>query len=196
MPGGAFTAAEGTQYVADDFFDSGRIADTSDAITATEDDILFQTERFGTFDYLIPVQNGTYAVTFGFAETYLNSVGARIFDVEIESQLVLENFDIFATAGGENIAISSGPFIVEVTDGLLEIDFIKGLQKQKINAISIVDVSEGGPGGNAARPVDDSTTTRGRRAHRHRPRRGAGQRQPPQRRRDDRHAVSGPSNGS
>ena len=75
--GGAFTAADGTQYVADDFFDSGRIADTSDAITATEDDILFQTERFGTFDYLIPVQNGTYAVTFGFAETYLNSVGAR-----------------------------------------------------------------------------------------------------------------------
>ena len=47
-----------------------------------------------------------------------------------------------------------------MTDGLLEIDFIKGLQKQKINAISIVGLSDGGPGGNAApTPVDDSYAT-------------------------------------
>ena len=144
--GGAYTAVDGTEYIADAFFTSGRIAGTSAAIANTEDDPLYQTERFGTFNYEIPVENGTYAVTLGLAETYLNAAGQRSFDVEIEDRLVIDDIDIFAVTGGKNIAYRSGPFLVDVTDGLLEIDFLEGIQKQKVNAIDIVRIlADGAP---------------------------------------------------
>ena len=113
-------------------------------VNGTDEVELFQTERFGTFDYVVPVDDGTYAVTLEFAEIYFNEAGKRVFDVEIENQLKVDDLDIFAAAGGKNIAYSTGPITIEVTDGALNIEFLKGIQNPKINAISIVRLAVDG----------------------------------------------------
>lgn len=51
--------------------------------------------------YKFPVANGAYRVNLLFSENYsgLQTVGARVFNVKLNSLAVLQNFDIFAVAG-------------------------------------------------------------------------------------------------
>lgn len=67
---------------------------------------VYQSERWGSFTYSIPEQIGhSFLVRLHFAETTWNHPGARVFKVEINGKTVLSNFDIFAEAGGEGIAV-------------------------------------------------------------------------------------------
>lgn len=70
---------------------------------------MYGTERYGSahasFGYSIPLANGTYNVSLDFAETYVTAAGQRIFSVSINGTQVLTNFDIYAAAGGMNIAV-------------------------------------------------------------------------------------------
>ena len=70
----------------------------------------------------VPV-DGNYRVDLHFAEIAAQSAGARIFDVAIEGQVVIANLDVFAAAGGANIALDRS-FDVEVTDGRLDVEFL------------------------------------------------------------------------
>ena len=69
---------------------------------------VYQTERYGNFTYTIPhlVPGTPYIVRLDFAEIYWDAPGQRLFNVLINGNPVLTNFDIFATAGGKDIAIS------------------------------------------------------------------------------------------
>jgi hypothetical protein len=60
---------------------------------------VYQTERWGGCSYTVPVsKTGLYTVRLHFAETKLDP-GARKFNVEINGQRVLTDFDIAAEAG-------------------------------------------------------------------------------------------------
>ncbi len=73
---------------------------------------VYATARQGnTFTYTIPgfVANSTgHTVTLHFAELYFGSAGARQFNVAVNGTPVasLQNFDIFAAAGGKDIAVT------------------------------------------------------------------------------------------
>ncbi len=124
------------EYDADSFYFGGSTYKTSAAIAGTQLDPLYQTERYGNFSYDAAVDNGTYAVTLKFAEIYLDGAGQRLFDVKAEGKLVLDNYDIFAHAGGKNIATQE-TFNVTVTDGQLDLDFISVRENAKVSAIDI-----------------------------------------------------------
>jgi hypothetical protein len=77
--------------------------------------VVYQSARVGAttasgvgapFTYTIPgLTAGTnYLVRLHFAETFFATAGSRVFNVSINGTQVLTKFDIFATAGGENIA--------------------------------------------------------------------------------------------
>src|SRR6202011_4188282 len=87
---------------------------------------VYQTGRVGNFTYTIggfkTVTN--YIVRLHFCETYWAGPGMRVFNVSINGTQVLKNFDIFAAAGGQNIANiqqfteptnSSGQFAIQFT---------------------------------------------------------------------------------
>jgi beta-galactosidase len=59
-----------------------------------------------TFSYTIGgfTANSSHTVRLHFCETFHTTAGSRVFNVSINGTQVLTNFDIFATAGGENIA--------------------------------------------------------------------------------------------
>ena len=73
---------------------------------AAQDQPLYQSERFGgTFSYTFSnLPAGYYQVTLKFAEIYDTAAGRRMMNVSINYDQVLTDFDVFATAGGENIA--------------------------------------------------------------------------------------------
>jgi uncharacterized repeat protein (TIGR02543 family) len=133
--GKQYTDKAGIIYQADKYYSGGSIHRTTKAIGGTGDGSLYQTERFGNFDYAIPVANGNYTVTLKFAELYWSISGKRIFDVSIEGKWVISNLDIFAKVGKRWAYDVSIP--VTVTDGKLNISFRSDVNYAKVNAILV-----------------------------------------------------------
>ena len=74
-----------------------------------------------------------------FAEFWWTSAGQRIFNVAINGQTVLSNFDIFAAAGGGLIAVDKA-FAVTATS-VITIQFTTVVDAASINAIEILPAS-------------------------------------------------------
>jgi hypothetical protein len=124
-------------WSADMDFVGGSTFSTTHSITGTSDPTLYQTERYApTLTYNIPVVNDTYTVTLYFAEIYFNAPGQRVFNVSIEGQTVLQNFDIWAVAG--QFAAVQRTFVVTVTDGVLNIVATASVINAKFSAIQVV----------------------------------------------------------
>ena len=110
---------------------------------------IFSTERYNTLEvpdnmqWNIPLSSGSYTVNLIFAEiwTGANTAGKRVFDVELEGEVVLNDFDQTATYGFATAGVES--FIIEVNDGNLDIDFIKGVENPSIKGIEVI--SNSGP---------------------------------------------------
>ena len=120
--GNSYTAADGTVYQADRNYTGGTVATNSNSITATSDQVLYQSERWGACNYAVSgMVNGSYTIKFHFTETYFNSSASRRFDVVVEGQTVITQLDIFAQVG-QNRAYDVTK-TVNVTDGTLNISF-------------------------------------------------------------------------
>ena len=108
---------------------------------------LFETERFGTQQWDFVVDNGEYTVNLYFAEIFVgvennDGVGDRIFDVEVEGSLVLDDYDILADGGTSTAVLKS--FDTTVGDGNLDIDFTTVNDNAKISAIEIIMKGDAG----------------------------------------------------
>jgi len=99
--------------------------------------------------YSIPVSPGEYDLDLHFAEIYFpqNETGARVFDVTVEGQLVLNDFDILAqTAGDINQPIvinlpNISPDTFGATDAI-DISFSASANNAKISGIVILGGEE------------------------------------------------------
>lgn len=109
-------------------------------IEGTNDPRIYQTERYMTTQFVAEVPNGTYRVVLHFAETYdnIDTDGPRVFDVTVQGQTKLDDFDVQKTAGKSNKAVVETISGVQVTDGLLKIGFVAGQQNTEINGIEIL----------------------------------------------------------
>jgi hypothetical protein len=135
--GPAYTDTLGQAWSADSGFAGGNIANTTKAVTNTTDPTLYQTERYGSFNYQYNVPNGNYNVVLKFAEIYWTGAGQRVFNVSINGTQVLTNFDIFTAAGGTLKAIDK-TFPVTVTNNQVNIVFTPGsADLPKVSAIQI-----------------------------------------------------------
>ncbi len=141
--GPAYTDTFANAWQADAMFNSGKTYVTSNAIAGTTDDTLYQSERWDLPDapelmYNLPIASGSYDLRLHFAETYSGNagVGKRVFNVLVEGQPALTNYDIFAKVGFETATVESIP--VNVADGSLDIQFIHVTENPKISAIEVV----------------------------------------------------------
>jgi hypothetical protein len=114
----------------------GSTFSTSDPIANTEDDVLFQSERWGMSAYNFDVQNGLYEITLFFAEIYFRESGHRIFNVYIEQNEVLHQFDIFAEVGHDYATTRT--FTANVDDNQLNISFTNIADDWKMSAVQII----------------------------------------------------------
>ena len=146
--GPGFTDHQGNAWQADAHFVGGRTypsVPTSTPITLTENDEVYQSERWGDpFGYAIDVPNGDYVVDLHFAEIFHSAPGKRIFDVSIEGVLRDDDLDIFATVGKYAAIVRSHS--VTVSDGLLNIDLSATANAGKLSGIEVTSVSGTGGG--------------------------------------------------
>jgi beta-glucosidase len=101
---------------------------------------VYQTGRIGNVTYTIGGLkiSTNYVVRLHFCETYWTSAGSRVFNVSINGTSVLNNFDIFAAAGGQNIA-NIQQFTEPVnSNGQLVIQFTTLVNNALINGIEII----------------------------------------------------------
>ncbi|KAI8567213.1 hypothetical protein RHMOL_Rhmol02G0103200 [Rhododendron molle] len=103
---------------------------SSQQFTNTLDSELFQTARNspGSLRYYgLGLENGNYNVTLQFAEIVIpnpsswQSLGRRVFDIYIQGNLVLEDFDIKKEAGGVSYRAVEKEFTAQVSENYLEI---------------------------------------------------------------------------
>lgn len=134
-------------WLADEYFIGGSVASTTASVNTSlvpnaAPQAVYQTERYGDFTYTIPglTPGANYNVNLHFAEIYWNAAGDRQFNVLINGATVLTNFDIFAAAGGENIAIVKTYPTTASSTGTVTIQFATGAADlPKVSAIQIVN---------------------------------------------------------
>jgi hypothetical protein len=150
--GDAFVAEDGTYFEADQAYlnggwgyTAGSVYAVSDSIAGTNDDALYQSERYGNYSYRFTLPDGEYDAVFHFAEIYFNNPGSRLFSVEMEDIPIsaLTSYDIYADAGHDAAIRKS--YNVSVSDGLLDVDFISIVDAAKISAIEVVPASPASP---------------------------------------------------
>ncbi len=138
--GASYTDGSGNIWSADTSYSGGGAWSTSSAISGTSTPTLYQTCRYGTFNYQAAVPDGSYAVTLKFAEISLYGAGQRQFNVAIDGTPVLTNFDIFAQAGW--LSAIDQTFPVTVANGQIAIQFTPGAADSPlVSAIQIVPAS-------------------------------------------------------
>ncbi|KAI8010781.1 putative LRR receptor-like serine/threonine-protein kinase [Camellia lanceoleosa] len=115
------------------FIDSNQpqyISFSSSQFTQTLDSELFQTARIsaGSLRYYgLGLENGNYNVSLQFAEMAIlnpitwKSLGRRVFDIYIQGNRVLKDFDIRKEAGGASFQAVQKDFTVRVSENYLEI---------------------------------------------------------------------------
>jgi hypothetical protein len=139
----------GNIWAADEDFNEGSVSTlSSPTISGTTDPALFQTGRWNSnnatpLKYTFAVPNGLYHVNLYFAETAasLQQVGARVFNVKLNTVPTFSNLDIYAEAGA-NAALIKGSD-VNVTGGSLVIEFDNVVQNAKIDSIEVLPGASG-----------------------------------------------------
>jgi hypothetical protein len=126
----------------DKYFDGGMAYSYQDIpVNGTDNDELYLNLRYGNCKYEIPVpKNGLYTVRLHFAEMGFRngSVGSRVFNVDIEGQDKMENYDINADVGPKTAVIKTFTDI-EVIDGFMSIDLETVVQNALISGIEIIE---------------------------------------------------------
>jgi hypothetical protein len=79
-----------------------------------------------------------YSLELGFCEACHFAKGRRLFDVEINGQTVLENFDVFKEAGGGWRALLRR-FPVRAVDGTIQIRFLDRKEGATLNRLRLFD---------------------------------------------------------
>jgi hypothetical protein len=113
--------------------------DTS-GVTNPAPQAVYQSNRYGNFSYAVPglTAGASYTVRLHFAEEYWTTPGSRIFNVVINGQQVLTNFDILATAGADYKAVVKQFTIPADSTGKITIQFVTVKDNAQVNGIEIL----------------------------------------------------------
>jgi hypothetical protein len=112
---------------------------TDQEVGNTADALLYQDQSFayGSFSYQFDVPDGEYEVTLYFAELWWAASGKRVFDVSIEDDLVLDDYDVFEAAEGR-LRARQEQRMATVNDGQLNITLSRGsADYPTINALRV-----------------------------------------------------------
>nr|MBX2848026.1 malectin [Acidiferrobacterales bacterium] len=88
--------------------------------------------------YSIPLLNDDYVVRLYLGNGWdgTDAVGDRVFDINIENLIAINDLDLIAMFGHEVGGVVEVP--VSVSDGVLNIEFVHQVQNPLINAIEVL----------------------------------------------------------
>jgi len=149
--GSLYVDKQGFTWAADKSWSSGtwgyvggNTASTSNPISGTEDDPLYQTERYGSSTYRFTVPNGNYRIRLLYSEIYCTTSNCRIFSVKAEGTTIISNLDIYSKVG--SFAAYEEVHNVTVNDGELTLEGIIGsADEPKWSAIEVIQITTCSP---------------------------------------------------
>jgi hypothetical protein len=103
---------------------------------------VYQSVRYGNFSYVLPglTPGASYTVRLHFAEVYYTASGQRTFNVQINGNQVLTNFDIVAAAGAADKAVVTPITVTADSAGKITINFVSVQGDAMVNGIEVVNV--------------------------------------------------------
>jgi uncharacterized repeat protein (TIGR03806 family) len=129
-------------FTADSGFSGGKAYTTSGTISGAGSvpASVYLSERSGsTFSYSVTGldPSADHRVDLHFAEIYWSQSGKRKFDVTLNGSVVLDDFDVFAAAGGKNIALVRSFTVKPNAAGTVVLQFAKVLDNAKLSALAV-----------------------------------------------------------
>ena len=135
----ALKDSAGNEWLADQGFADGDTIERPELkIEGTQNQKIYQAERYSMTKFTQALPNGKYVVKLHFAETFegITDKGQRVFSFNVEGK-EFKDFDPFAKAGGFARAyVETVP--VEIADGKLDITFTPNIENPEINGIEIL----------------------------------------------------------
>lgn len=110
-------------------------------IKGTEDQYLYNTQRYNIKGYRINVPNGNYRVTFLFSETKYREPDKRVFDIALEGKKQLQGIDVYKRVGSDTVCRVVSPDF-RVDDFTLDIDFIPVKDETFLSAFIIEGMTD------------------------------------------------------
>lgn len=137
--------SEGRLWQPDRFHEGGTAVCRPHPVEGTEHKNIYGGERWGDFRYAIPVAEGSYDLKLHFAETWFGpsnpgggEEGERLFDVYCNGWPLLQQFDPYRDAGGENKAlIRTFEGLRPGPDGRIVLEFKGARNFAMVNAIEL-----------------------------------------------------------
>jgi hypothetical protein len=143
------TLSSGAVWSPDTYVSGGQPATHNVTVSGSEDADLYERERYGHFDYALPVDSGTYALSLYFAEEYFGpinpgggGIGSRVFDVFCNGVALVRNLDIFKEAGVNRPLVKTFHGLTPNTQGKLLVSFVPVHNYASLYAIEVVDESQ------------------------------------------------------
>jgi hypothetical protein len=140
-----YTDAKKVTWMPDDFWIGGTIGTPGpDILEGTLDRELYSKQRYGNFSYAVPVDDGEYAVTLRFAESYWGhenpgggGVGSRVFDVFCNGAALVRNLDIYKEVGANRELLKTFHRLKPSAQGKLLLSFVPVRNYALLNALEV-----------------------------------------------------------
>jgi hypothetical protein len=139
-----FVDKAGNLWMPDTYFSSGQLADDKVVVSGTPEPGLFAGERYGNFNYALPVDEGSYKLTLYFSEKYWGSsvsktggVGSRVFDILCNGVALTRRMDIAKEAGSGKALIKIYYGLRPNAQGKLIVSFVPDVNYASVDAIEV-----------------------------------------------------------
>jgi hypothetical protein len=139
-----FVDAGGNLWMPDTYYSSGQLASDKVASGGTSEPGLYTGERYGNFDYALPVDKGIYKLTLYFSEKYWGSdrsktsgVGKRVFDVLCNGVALARNLDIAEEAGSGRALVKTYRGLRPNAQGKLIVSFVPDVNYASVDAVEV-----------------------------------------------------------
>ena len=139
-----FRDSLGQSWMPDQFGAGGRTIEHVGDIEGAKDSRLFAVERYGNFNYAIPVADGSYNLAVYMAEAYFGpenpgggGPGTRVFDIYCNGLVLAREFDILSRVGANRMFVFQSYGLRPNAQGKLNLSFLPVVNYPSIFAIEV-----------------------------------------------------------
>jgi hypothetical protein len=139
-----FADAAGNLWMPDTYYSSGQLASDKVTIGGTSEPGLYAGERYGNFNYALPVDKGSYRLTLYFSEKYWGSevskrggVGSRVFDIFCNGIILTRSLDIVEVVGSARALVKTYHGLRPNAQGKLIVSFVPDINYASVDALEV-----------------------------------------------------------
>src|ERR1700722_15916048 len=139
-----FVDAVGNLWMPDTYYSSGQLASDKVTVTGTSEPGLYAGERYGNFNYALPVDKGSYKLTVFLSEKYCGSniskrggAGSRVFADYCNGVALKRDLDIVEAAGYGRALVKTYHGLRPNAQGKLIVAFVPDVNYASVDAVEV-----------------------------------------------------------